>query len=331
MARRPRILFPGAIYHVTFRGNGRQDIFLDAKDRRRMLERLGEAAERHQVDIFLYCLMSNHVHLIVQTSQANLDRFMGSLLTAYTVYFNRKHGYSGHLMQGRYGAKVVSGDTYLLNVSRYIHLNPVHIPYWEDKSLEEKRSFLQSFIWSSYPSYIGAKPPEPWLKTEPILAMIPTGNGSSPSASYQEFIEQELITQDQEFLAELQSNRIALGPESFVAEMKQLYARQSGDRVKPEDAVLRREIPKRSPERVKQCLANLKGFNSDQLAMSRFGRFERTILAMALHRFSGLTQREIAPHLNLNTGAAVSVLMRKHHSNPKITSWMQELDLYFKG
>ncbi|HRV31801.1 MAG TPA: transposase, partial [Kiritimatiellia bacterium] len=113
MARKPRALVAGGIYHVTSRGNERQAIFRDDHDRVRFLERLAESASTHQVRVYLYCFMPNHVHLVVETPLANLDRFMGSLLTGYTVYFNHRHGRTGHLMQGRYGAQVVEGNEYL--------------------------------------------------------------------------------------------------------------------------------------------------------------------------------------------------------------------------
>ena len=100
-------MIEGGIYHITSRGNDRQTIFRDAQDRERFLERLADSAQDYQVRIYLFCLMPNHVHLLLETPLGNLDRFMGSLLTGYAVYFNRRHQRVGHLMQGRYGAQVV--------------------------------------------------------------------------------------------------------------------------------------------------------------------------------------------------------------------------------
>jgi REP element-mobilizing transposase RayT len=131
MARRPRIAFEGAIYHIAFRGNGRQNIFLDDGDRGRFLESLAERVERYGVRLFLYCLMDNHGHLLVETPKANISAFMGSLLTSYTTYFNRKHQRVGHVTEGRYKSPLVEGDEYLLRLSRYIHQNPVHVAGWE--------------------------------------------------------------------------------------------------------------------------------------------------------------------------------------------------------
>ena len=127
MARKTRLQYEGAIHHVTFRGNARADIFLDDADRERMMESLAERVESYQVRLYLYCLMSNHVHLVVETPQGNLSAFMGSLLTSYTVYFNLRHRRAGHVTQGRYSSPVVEGDDYLLKLSRYVHLNPVQV------------------------------------------------------------------------------------------------------------------------------------------------------------------------------------------------------------
>jgi len=127
MARHLRVEYAGAIYHVTIRGNGRQAIFEDDRDRERFVRRLFESVETYGVRLYLYCLMTNHVHLVIETPDKGLSRFMQSLETGYTVYSNLRHKKSGHVFQGRYGAKLVEGDEYLLKLSRYVHLNPVFV------------------------------------------------------------------------------------------------------------------------------------------------------------------------------------------------------------
>ena len=150
MARKPRILIPGGLYHVTSRGNERQVVFRDDRDRLRFLERLADSLAVHDVRVFLYCLMPNHLHLLVETPKGNLDRFMGSLLTGYAVYFNLRHQRAGHLMQGRYGAQVVEGNEYLLKLSRYVHLNPVQVTEIRERSLTERIQILREYRWSSF-------------------------------------------------------------------------------------------------------------------------------------------------------------------------------------
>lgn len=138
MARKLRIQFNGAIYHVTFRGNARQPIFADDRDRERLTARVAESAEDFDVRVYLYCWMGNHGHMLVETPRGNLSVFMGSVLTGYTVYFNLRHRRCGHLMQGRFGSMLVSGDAYLLRLSRYVHLNPVSVEAWRGRPLEER-------------------------------------------------------------------------------------------------------------------------------------------------------------------------------------------------
>ena len=139
MARKLRLQYEGAIYHITVRGNGRRKIFLDDRDRERFLWRLSESKDLYGVRIYLFTLMTNHAHILAETPQANIGRFMQSLLTGYTVYFNLRHNTCGHLVQGRYGAQPVQGNAYLMRLSRYIHLNPVRTRDAKKWTLEQKR------------------------------------------------------------------------------------------------------------------------------------------------------------------------------------------------
>jgi len=113
MPRHLRVEFSGAIYHVTIRGNDRQRIFEDDRDYERFLERLAESVETYRIRLYLFCLLGNHVHLLLETPDTNLSRFMQSVETGYTVYYNLRHRRVGHLFQGRFGAKLVDGDDYL--------------------------------------------------------------------------------------------------------------------------------------------------------------------------------------------------------------------------
>ena len=150
MARKLRVQFEGAIYHVTIRGVERRTIFDDQADRKRFLARLGVAVEEYGVRLYLFCLMTNHAHLLVETPRANLSVFMHKLQTAYTVYYNLRHKRAGHLMQGRFGAKPVEGDAYLLTLSRYIHLNPVFVGPMTGQPLERRLAEFRAYPWNSY-------------------------------------------------------------------------------------------------------------------------------------------------------------------------------------
>jgi len=125
MARRPRPLAPGLLYHIIARGNQRQKTFLDPTDYQAYLDRLAKYRQQHRVTLHAYCLMPNHVHLLLETSSVPLPKFMQGLKQSYTQFFNRRHRKVGHLFQGRYHAIVCEKDRYLLALVRYIHLNPV--------------------------------------------------------------------------------------------------------------------------------------------------------------------------------------------------------------
>jgi putative transposase len=127
MARPLRIQYGGAYYHVTCRGNDRRSIYRDDSDRELFLEKLKASLEIYDVALHAYVLMGNHFHLLVQTPKANRSEFMRHFNIAYTGAYNRRHKRVGHLYQGRYKAILVEGDIYLLELSRYLHLNPIRI------------------------------------------------------------------------------------------------------------------------------------------------------------------------------------------------------------
>jgi putative transposase len=148
MARPVRIEYPGAVYHVVCRGNNRQAIFRDDHDRKRYLEKLSFYCADKEVALLCYCLLSNHVHLVLETPQGNLSRMMQPFQTSYTIYFNKRHRRTGHVFEQRYKAFVVDRDDYLLEVSRYVHLNAVAA------RLAERPA---QYRWSSYGSYLTGK------------------------------------------------------------------------------------------------------------------------------------------------------------------------------
>src|SRR5438477_9964850 len=153
MARKLRVEYARAIYHVMSRGDRREAIFHDDQDRLRFLQTLGEGCKKTDWQVLAYCLMDNHFHLVVETPQANLVAGMKWFLGTYTGRFNRRHKLVGHLFGGRYKALVVegSGNGYLRTVSEYVHLNPARA------HLIKSDEPLRAYRWSSWPEYI--KPP----------------------------------------------------------------------------------------------------------------------------------------------------------------------------
>jgi REP element-mobilizing transposase RayT len=154
MARPLRIEFPGAIYHVTSRGDRREPIFDDDADRETLLEVLGRTLSRHDGCVFAYCLMDNHYHLVLHTRRANLSRILRDVNGIYTQAYNRRHGTVGHLFQGRFKAIVADRDAYLLEVCRYVELNPVRATLAGNPG---------DWPWSSYRALTGVVAPPAWL------------------------------------------------------------------------------------------------------------------------------------------------------------------------
>ena len=165
MARRLRVEFPGAIYHVMNRGDRCEDIFYDDRDRESFLNTLGEACVKTNWQVHAYCLMRNHFHLVLETPQANLVAGMKWFLGTYTGRFNRRHKLFGHLFSGRYKSLLVGGEGgYLRTVCDYSHLNPVRA-----KLLRPEQP-LVGYRWSSFPDYL--QPPsrrDPWLRVDRLL------------------------------------------------------------------------------------------------------------------------------------------------------------------
>lgn len=308
MARKLRLQFNGAIYHVTFRGNARQPIFADDRDRERLTARVAESAEDFDVRVYLYCWMGNHGHMLVETPRGNLSVFMGSVLTGYTVYFKLRHRRCGHLMQGRFGSMLVSGDAYLLRLSRYVHLNPVSVEAWRGRPLEERRARLRSYEWSSFRAYAGLTAGSEWVCRAPLLAMTP-GKGAQETR-YRRYVEEGLRRPDDAFKREITGSVLALGPEEFRLRVQREHEAQVGRRAKREDVSLRHARTFEKPASVMSEVCDALGIRLADLRRRRRDGLHRGIAALALIRRCGLTQREAAAEIGLSSGSAVSYLAR---------------------
>jgi len=204
MARPLRLEYAGALYHVTARGDRREDIFFQDEDRTEFLSVLGEVCERFNWIVHAYCQMTNHYHLLVETVDGNLWRGMRQLNGVYTQRFNRRHGLAGHLFQGRYKAILVQKDAYLLELTRYVVLNPVRARMVSDPA---------EWPWSSYRAIIGEAPVPDWLDTEWLLCQF--GNERQPAiAAYRRFVMEGL---DRPSPLDRVRHQVLLGDDAFVA------------------------------------------------------------------------------------------------------------------
>lgn len=207
MSRPLRLEFRGALYHVTSRGDGQENIYLDDGDRSDCLAVLGEVVKRFNWTVHAYCLMSNHYHLLVETPDGNLAQGMRQFNGVYTQRFNRRHGRVGHVFQGRYKAIIVQKENYLLELARYIVLNPVRAGMVRS---------AREWPWSSYRATAGGATSAEWLTTDWILSAFASRKGVAIER-YRAFVSEG---KNQASPWELLRNQIYLGDDRFVEKLQ---------------------------------------------------------------------------------------------------------------
>ena len=290
---------------MTVRGNQQQAIFKCDQDRERFLLKLAESLERFDVRLYLFCLMTNHVHLVLETPRGNLSRFMHRLVTAYTVYFNRRHQQSGHLMQGRFGASLVNEDEYILKLSRYVHLNPVYIAEHATKSRKDRVGILRQYVWSSYQSYIGKVKGFDYVSYGPVLSMMGLAKHKQASV-YRRFVEAGIVEIDAAFIESKQRSKLCLGSDDFHEEVDTMYRKRVAGYDHKEDASFRHGTRQHSADEVLDTVCKVLGIRHAELRKRQRDSLIRPIASRALCDYSGLTQREVADVLQLTSGGAVS-------------------------
>lgn len=186
MPARAVVFVPDGCYHVYNRGSEKRSIFQSERDYKKFLYRVKENTQKFSINILCYCLMPNHFHfLLQQTSAASVASFMNALQLGHAKFFNTKYERVGPLYQGRFKAKLVSSDEYLLQLSAYIHRNPGHVDSGNPSDSRNHVEFLRSYPYSSYREYLGFES-KPLSKTEIILAYF---SNTQPKLSYQAFVE----------------------------------------------------------------------------------------------------------------------------------------------
>ena len=281
MARPLRPQFPGAVYHITARGNDRQNIYYDEKDNIRFLKLLGQTVKQYRWLCHGYCLMSNHYHIILETPEPNLARGMKRLNSRYCITFNKRHRRVGHVLQGRYDAVVVQKEEHLLELCRYTVLNPV-------------RAFMvetpDDWKWSSYLATAGKTKPPPFLTTDWILAHFGKRRIAA-TASYIKFVYDGI---GREGPWNQIKGGIYLGDAQFIQEIEAWTDRE----------LISKEVPLIQRKASRPALEDL----FDKTARkSKKVRNTRIVQAFQEHLY---TQREIGECLNLHP-AYLSRLIKK--------------------
>lgn len=232
MARPLRIELVGGLYHVTSRGDRREDIYGGDNDRRAWLELFGRVCARFNWRCHAYCQMSNHYHLVIETPEGNLSQGMRQLNGVYTQYINHTHSKMGHVFQGRYKAILVEKDSYLLELARYVVLNPVRAGMVKHAG---------DWPWSSYQTMIGTTATPAWLQTDWLLGQF-SPQRKRAVAKYIDFVRAGVGLPS---VWDELKNQIYLGDERFVARMQ--------EKISPKDDLS--EIPRAHRRAVAKPLA----------------------------------------------------------------------------
>jgi putative transposase len=237
MARPLRIDRAGSWYHVTARGNERRDIYRDDSDCLKFLALLEAWVERYRLRLHAYVLMSNHYHLFIESVEPNLSRAMQWLNVSYSIWFNRCYGRVGHLFQGRFKAILVDEEQWGLELSRYIHLNPVRRQKYAldresrqqnraglgrevtQQRLAERLEALRQYRWSSYRSYIGLDKASDWLVCQEVLKRV-EGGKQGRHKNYRQYVEEALREGTMTPWEQLQG-QVILGDRKFVMKLEE--------------------------------------------------------------------------------------------------------------
>lgn len=281
MARPLRIEFPGAVYHVTSRGNARQVIFVDDEDRGIFFDVLSMVVERFHWFCHAYCLMENHYHLLIETPKGNLSKGMRELNGVYTQGFNRRYGRVGHLFQGRYKAILVEKDNHLLSLCRYVVLNPVRI------GLRERP---EQWKWSSYRATIGLEKRPSFLTIDWLLSQF-DGRKRVAMEKYRRFVMEGI---GKESPWEALKGQIFYGTDGFIKRLSGLLDEKGKTK----------EVPRLQRYAVRPSLREL--FNGKR---GRGRRVEDKTIYAAYVRY-GYTMKEIAEYLGFHY-ATISRAMKR--------------------
>jgi REP element-mobilizing transposase RayT len=277
------------LYHVISRGNQQQNIFLDERDLRKFLSYLSEYKQKYRFRLYAYALMKNHFHLLTEVEKPPLSRIMQSLLFRYTRYFNWRYGKVGHLFQGRYRAILCDKDTYLLELVRYIHLNPVRaavVPRPED------------YRWTGHLEFVG-KVKSDLVDKNFVLDQFGK-NGSEARRRYREFVLDGLKDGHRKEFYEVKDQRY-LGEDSFI------------DRIETEKNQLESWVYDVSLEAISQEVIKTTGIRGDKLhsmTRDRQGAYGRGLVGYMAKRISDYRVKEIADYFRRSSVAIGEAIMK---------------------
>ncbi len=337
MARPLRIERVGGWYHLTSRGNERRAVFRDDRDRAHFCALLEEMVFRFRVRLHAYVLMHNHYHLILELTEPNLSRTGQWLNVSYSVWFNRRHGRSGHLFQGRFKSVVVDPLQWGLELSRYVHLNPVRVaslglgkkdrqtrragvPEAPDaRVVKDRIAQLRGYRWSSYRAYVGLGKRPDWLECGRVLE-LGGGKEKDRSRSYQEYVESAVREGVAKSPWEELRHQVVLGSEEF---LQQLRGDVRGN-VREQPGMKRLAQARPRLEVVIANLEKVKGVKWEGIR-DRYGDEGRDLVLYVGRRACGLKLKELADAAGMNDYKAVSIAIRRYEERLKQSKATRDL------
>jgi putative transposase len=323
MARPLRIERTGVWYHVTGRGIERRHIFVDARDRRHWLELLGATAGMFRWVVHGYIQMDNHFHLLVELREPNLSRAMHWFNVSYTVWFNRRHQRVGPLFQGRYKAVLVDPVGWGLEVSRYVHLNPVRIqplglgkearqaarsgagPKPTPAIVKERIARLRGYRWSSYRAYAGLEARPEWLECGPVLRLIGRGNAREQRRAYQVHVESAVRQGITESPWEQLKGQLVLGGKKLLEEVRKNVTGRRREQPQGRSLIVRPTF-----ERLVKAVERVRGEKWETFR-DEYGDWGRDLVLYLGRRECGLKLRELGKLAGGMDYAAVSAAVKR--------------------
>jgi len=319
MARRLRVQYPGATYHLMARGNGRQDIVRDDADRDRLVNDLGRAAVRCSWRIYAFVVMSNHLHVVLKTPEPNLSRGMQTFLSAYANAWSRRHRAIGHVFQGRYRTELIEDESYLWTVSRDVHLNPVRARLVENPA---------AWKWSSYPGDVRDGRRLEWVAYDELLASWAGefgGSGSEPAKAYRRYVTAGLSLKHESPWTEAHHGWI-LGSQKFVDRIRAMVSKQ------PQCARRReaRQVRGLSIARVSEVVCAEYGIERSELSERGSRHPARAAMAYLARRHTAATNGELTEILGVSRAESVPNLTRRFEawlsSDSRVRKQLQRLE-----
>jgi putative transposase len=297
MSRPLRIEYPGAWYHIMNHGRRDERIFQDSRDYDRFVDLLKESSELWNLRVSAYCLMPNHYHLLVQTPDANISRCMRHINGVYTQRYNRRHHCGGQLFRGRYKSILVDADSYLLQLVRYIHRNPLRAGLTDS---------LKGYAWSSHKGYISGATRWSWLHKDYVLSML-SKDKANRLRTYRHFVAMN----DQDAIIRMYERKKLpsfLGSEGFITSIKEKFFFRKADDEVPQSKELAIELSK-----IRKTVCEFYKISENELLLSKRGMFNepRNVAIYLTRRLRRDSLRQIAKEFGMNKYSSVSSVIER--------------------